>query len=210
MSFNPEKKDLFLDLNPDKAYSFCLIGSTRSGKSTMLNHLMERYFQKKINILMTESPNGDVYKTGFFKKDAIMCPCYFPQLIKDCYLINKGTDNKYPFMFIMDDLVGFRSDKQMKKLLTIYRNSNLSVGITGQSMSILDTSARSNCNYVFLGRVNNDAEAENICKAFLSSFFPSDYKMVDRIKSYREITKNYHFIVLDNINGISFITKIKI
>jgi hypothetical protein len=86
----------------------------------------------------------------------------------------------------------------------------MGVLITGQSVNILDTAARNNCNYVFLGRVNSDAEAENICKSFLQSFFPSNFKMVDRIKEYRKLTANYHFIVLDNINGESFITKIKI
>jgi ABC-type phosphate/phosphonate transport system ATPase subunit len=119
------RSDLNLILDPFKAYSFVLIGSTRSGKSTILNFIMEKYMKGKINILMTESPNGDVYQKGSFKKDCIMSPTYMPEIIKECYLINKGTNNRYPFNFIMDDLVGFRSDKQMKKLLTIYRNSNM-------------------------------------------------------------------------------------
>lgn len=209
MEYAP-KKSLNLDLDHFKAYSFVLIGSTRSGKSTLLNHIMDKYMKGKINILMTESPNGDIYKEGSFKKDCIMAPTYMPEIIKECYLIQKGTKNRYPFNFIMDDLVGFRSDKQMKKLLTIYRNSNMGVCITGQSVNILDTSARNNCNYVFLGRVNSDAEAENICKSFLASFFPPSMKMVERITAYRKITSDYHFICLDNINGESFITKIKI
>jgi hypothetical protein len=109
----------------------------------------------------------------------------------------------------MDDLVGFRSDKQMKKLLTIYRNSNMGVCITGQTISILDTTARFNVNYVFLGRTNADKEIENICKQFLASFFPSTMRMVDRIKTYKMMTSDYHFICLDNINGDVFLTKIK-
>jgi hypothetical protein len=165
--------------------------------------------RQKINILMTESPNGDIYKESGFKQDCILCPAYIPELVKDCYLINKGTNNRYDFNFIMDDLVGFRSDKQMKKLLTIYRNSNMGVCITGQTIAILDTTARFNVNYVFLGRTNADKEIENICKQFLASFFPSDMKMVDRIKTYKVLTSNYHFICLDNINGDVFLTKIK-
>jgi hypothetical protein len=118
-----ERRDLRLNLDPFKAYSMVLIASTRAGKSTMLNHIIDKYMKGKINILMTESPNAELYKEGSLKKDAIMCPAYIPEIIKECYLINKGTGNKYPFNFIMDDLVGFRSDRQMKKLLTIYRNS---------------------------------------------------------------------------------------
>jgi hypothetical protein len=211
MDFKPEKRDLFLDLDPSKAYSITLIGMTRSGKSSMLNHIMERYCNRKINILMTESPNADCYKEGFFKgKDLIKCPGYCPGLIKECYRINKGTDNAYPFMFIMDDLVGHRSCKQMKKLHTIYRNSGLACCITGQTMSILDTTSRSNTNYVFLGRLGNDAEIKNVIEAFLTSFFPSDMKIADKIKEYKELTKNFHFICLDNIKGESYITKCKI
>ena len=204
-----QKRELKLDLDPFKAYSFCLIGATRSGKSTLLNHLITKYMRQKINILMTESPNGDIYKEAGFRQDCILCPAYIPELVKDCYLINKGTNNRYDFNFIMDDLVGFRSDKQMKKLLTIYRNSNMGVCITGQTISILDTTARFNVNYVFLGRTNADKEIENICKQFLASFFPSTMRMVDRIKTYKMMTSDYHFICLDNINGDVFLTKIK-
>jgi GTPase SAR1 family protein len=204
-----QKRELKLDLDPFKAYSFCLIGATRSGKSTLLNHLIQKYMRQKINILMTESPNGDIYKEAGFRQDCILCPAYIPELVKDCYLINKGTNNRYDFNFIMDDLVGFRSDKQMKKLLTIYRNSNMGVCITGQTISILDTTARFNVNYVFLGRTNADKEIENICKQFLASFFPSTMRMVDRIKTYKMMTSDYHFICLDNINGDVFLTKIK-
>jgi GTPase SAR1 family protein len=211
MEFAPEKRELFLDINPEKAYSITLLGMTRSGKSSMLNHIMERYFNRKINILMTESPNADEFKKGAFKdKDVIKCPFYCPQLIKECYRINKGTDNKYPFMFIMDDLVGHRSDKQMKKLHTIYRNSNLSCCITGQTISILDTTSRANTNFVLLGKLGNDAEIENVIKAFLHSFFPSDMKMIDKIKKYKELTTGFHFIVLDNLKGDSYITKCKL
>lgn len=199
-----------LDIDPYKSYSFCLIGSTRSGKSTMLNFLMEKYMRHRINVLMTESPNGDIYKDGSFKKDCLMCPIYSPDLIKECYYINKGTNNKYLFNFIMDDIVGFRSDKQMKKLLTIYRNNSMGVCITGQSVNILDTAARNNCNFVFLGRVNSDNEAEIICKTFLQSFFPTEMRIRERITQYRKITQNYNFICLDNIKGESYITKIKI
>ena len=204
-----QKRELKLDLDPFKAYSFCLIGATRSGKSTLLNHLIQKYMRQKINILMTESPNGDIYKESGFKQDCVLCPAYIPELVKDCYLINKGTNNRYDFNFVMDDLVGFRSDKQMKKLLTIYRNSNMGVCITGQTVSILDTTARFNVNFVFLGRTNADKEIENICKQFLASFFPSTMRMVDRIKTYKMLTSDYHFICLDNINGDVFLTKIK-
>jgi len=210
MDFDPPKRDLFLDINPDKAYSLALIGQTRSGKSYMLNHIMERYFSKKINVLMTDSPNADIYKEGFFKsKDIIKCPKFLPQIMKMCYRINKGTDNKYPFMFVIDDIVDKKNDKELHRCATIYRNSNCSMAIVGQRMAILPPTVRGNTNFVLLGKLGNDYEIENTIKAFLQTFYPKDYSMYDKIQAYKEHTKNYHFYCIDNINGDIFITKVK-
>jgi hypothetical protein len=184
---------------------------TRGGKSTLMNCIMDRYFKSQICILMTESPNADIYKEGFFKsKDVVKCPDFMPQIIKECYTINKNTNNKYPFCFVMDDLVGHRSDKQLKKLHTIYRNSSMSCLISGQTMSILDTTSRANTNFILLGKLGNDAIIEDVIKAFLTSYYPSSWKMVDKIKQYKEDTKNYCFYMIDNIKGETFLTKCKI
>ena len=210
MSFVPQRRELMLDINPQKAYSVALIGQTRSGKSYLLNHLMDRYFSHKINVLCTDSPNADIYKSGFFaSKDVIKCPGYYPDLIKDCYKINKGCDNKYQFMFVIDDIVDKKNDKQLFKVATIYRNSNISMALVGQRMAILPPTVRGNTNFIFLGRLGNDYEIELTVKAFLQTFFPKDYSMFDKIQAYKDLTKNYHFICLDNINGDVFITKVK-
>jgi GTPase SAR1 family protein len=210
MAFLPERRELMLDINPQKAYSLALIGQTRSGKSFLLNHLMERYFSHKINILMTDSPNADIYKSGFFSsKDVIKAPGYYSQLIKDSYKINKACDNKYQFMFVIDDIVDKKNDKQLFKVSTIYRNSNISMALVGQRMAILPSTVRGNTNFIFLGRLGNDYEIENTIKAFLQTFFPKDFSMYEKIQAYKDITKNYNFICLDNINGEVFITKAK-
>jgi GTPase SAR1 family protein len=202
-----KEKGIKLPINPDKAYSFVFIGSTRSGKTTLMKYIVEKYFNNAINIMMTESGQAEIYKDF---KNVVICPTYMPDIIKDMYRINKGTDNKYRMNVIIDDAVGFRNDKQMTKLLTIYRNSNLSVCLTGQSKALLNATGRTNINFVFLGRLNSDEEIEKIIKAYLTSFFPSDLKIADKIKKYKELTKNYNFIVLDNIDGNIFITKLSL
>jgi GTPase SAR1 family protein len=202
-----EKRSIKLPILPDKAYSFVFIGSTRSGKTTLMKHIVEKYFSNAINVMMTESGQADIYKDF---KNVVICPTYMPNIIKDMYRINKGTDNKYRFNTIIDDAVGFRNDKQMTKLLTIYRNSNLSVCLTGQSKALLNATGRTNINFVFLGRLNSDEETKKIIDAYLTSYFSSDLKMVDKIKKYKEMTKNYHFIILDNIEGNIFISKLSL
>lgn len=212
-SFDPETRALFLDVSPNKSYSLCAIAMTRGGKSTLLNHVLDRYFKQQICILQTQSPNADIYSEGFFKsKDVIKCPDFMPGIIKECYKINKHTQNKYNFLFILDDMVGHRSNPQMKKLHTIYRNSNIGCFITGQTMAILDTTSRSNTNYVFLGKLGSDEQIEQVVKAFLNSWFPSGWKMSEKIRKYKEITTSSPgtFIFCDNIKNETYITKCKI
>jgi hypothetical protein len=58
--------------------------------------------------------------------------------------------------------------------------------------------------------MNCDEEIKKVIEAYLTSYFSSDMKMVDKIKKYKEMTKNYHWIVLDNIEGNIFISKLSI
>lgn len=191
---------------PQKAYSFMLLGSTRSGKTTCLNYILAKYFQKEINVLMSDSLHAEIYKP--LMKTVVPCPTYVPEIIKTCFKINQGTNNKYNFNFVLDDLVGYRYDKYMLKLLTIGRNQNCSTIITAQATSILNAAGRTNINFVLLFKLNSDEQIEIVCKKFLSSFFPRGMKMVERIIEYRRITENHHFIFLNNLTGEASVCKI--
>jgi hypothetical protein len=190
----------------DKAYSFMLLGSTRSGKTTCLNYILATYFQKEINVLMSDSLHAEIYKP--LMKTVVACPTYVPEIIRCCYKINKGTDCKYPFNIILDDLVGYRYDKEMLRLLTIYRNSRVGVCITAQSCAILNASGRTNINFVLLFKLNSDEQIEIVCKKFLSSFFPRTMKMIERIIEYRRLTDNHNFIFLNNLTGEASVCKV--
>jgi predicted nucleic acid-binding protein len=183
--------------------SFLLMGSTRSGKSTLLNYLYENIFKQYITILHTASAQSEIYKP--FRHTAVASE-YHPELLEESYKINKRTNNEYEFLHILDDIVDKKNDPEVRKLLTIYRNSRISGIITGQSLTIFNNIARGNINYVCLGYLNNDSNVEAVIKAYLISYFPSAMRMGDRIKSYREMTKNHHFIVIDSIHGEVFRT----
>lgn len=200
------RKEFSVPKEADKSYSFMLLGSTRSGKTTCLNWILAHYFQKEINVLMSDSLHAEIYKP--LMKTVVSCPTYVPEIIKCCYKINKGTDNKYPFNIILDDLVGYRYDKEMLKLLTIYRNSRIGCIITAQATSILNAAGRTNINFVLLFKLNSDEQIEIVCKKFLSSFFPSKMRMIDRIIEYRRLTENHHFIFLNNLTGEAAVCKI--
>lgn len=197
---------------PGKAYSWGFFASSRSGKTTLMDYIINKYLKNFINILMTDSPNGELYSQGSFKKDTIQCPGFQPQLIKDAVKINKLSNNKYSISFILDDLVDIAKDPQMLKLMTIYRNSNLSTVLASQAPNaIVNKVGRGNIHFLFLGRFITDEAIETTIKQYLNSYFPSDMKMVDKVKKYREITSKIGtFFFINNIIGSIEVIKIKL
>ena len=74
---------------------------------------------------------------------------------------------------------------------------------------MFNKTARGNINYVFLGRLNSDAEVEKVVKEYLLSYFPRDINLTDKIAMYRELTNDHWFIVIDQVNGEVFRTKLR-
>ena len=155
---------------------------------------------------MTGSPQAGVY-TGA-PTHIIQAPCYIKRVVKDMARINKETDNHYDFLAVLDDIVtGVKFDSEVLKLLTIYRNSNVSAIICAQAITLLNSAGRTNINFVCLFKLNSEEQIEKCIKAYLSSYFPQGMKMLDKIRCYRELTDNHYFFVVDNYNGGVFRTK---
>lgn len=197
-----------LKLSPRAANSICMVGSTRSGKSTCLSYILENYFKKHIAVLMTNSPQAEIYKE---MKHCVQSPAYVPKVLRDMYHINRDTNNEYDFLAILDDVVtGVKFDKEIVKMLCIYRNSCIASIITAQAVTLLNSAGRTNCNFVLLFKLNSDEQIEKCIKFYLSSYFPKDMKMLDKIRWYREHTANHWFIVVDNLNGGVFRTRLEL
>ena len=195
-------------LFPDTKFgcSFLLLGSTRSGKSTLINYLYDKYFKKHISLLMSNSLQSDAYKP--LKKYCVCSDFYHPEVIKELYQINHETDNHYSFLSIIDDCSHIRHDKQYQRLLTIYRNSRISAIVSAQALTMFDKNCRSNVNFVMLGRLNSDIAIEGVIKEYLISYFPRNIRMVEKVALYRQLTENNYWFVINNIDGIIFRTKL--
>ena len=193
---------------PDSKFgmSIILLGSTRSGKSTMINYLFDKYFKKHISVLMSNSLQSDAYKP--LLKKMVTSDLYHPEVLKDLYHINHSTNNHYQFFVCIDDCTHVRHDKQYQRLMTIYRNSRISCIVAAQSLTMMDRTARGNINFVFMGRLNSDTAIEQVIKEYLLSYFPRNINMVEKMAMYRQLTEDHHFLVLDNINGLLFRTKL--
>jgi len=207
-SLLPLKNVEELSVPDDKfGFSILLCASTRAGKTSMMNHLYNKYFKKHITTVMSNSLQSDAY--DFVKHTAILSDLYHPEMLKSMYQINHSTKNHYKFCIILDDLTNVKNDKEYLRLLTIYRNSRLNCIVSAQGISMFNKTARGNINFVFLGRLNSDAEVEKVVKEYLISYFPRNLNLSEKIALYRALTDNHFFIVIDQVNGDVFRTKLR-
>jgi len=214
----PEKpinrEEFNIELDDKYGLSILMIGSTRSGKSTCLNYMMDKYYfpkeNKYINVIFSNSYQADTYDN--FKKNKNTCGSilYQPDVIKDLYKMNSGTKNKYKFNVILDDVVDKKYDKELTKMLTIYRNSRIGTIICLQNDKLMNATTRGNINHVLLFKLNSDEAIEKVIKMYLLSYFPSNIKMVDKIKKYKELTSDHSFFHLNNLLGTIKLCKINL
>jgi len=209
-----KRDNLEIPLDDKYGLSILMIGSTRSGKSTCLNWLMDNYFfpkeNKYINIIFSNSYQAETYDNFKQNKNTIGSILYQPDIVKDLYKINSQTKNKYKFNVILDDVVDQKYDQELKKMLCIYRNSRIGTIICMQNDKLMNATTRGNINHVLLFKLNSDEAIEKTIKMYLLSFFPSHYKSVDRIKKYKELTSDHSFFHIDNLSGKIKLCKIKI
>lgn len=196
-----------LELPADKfGCSIVFYGSTRSGKTTLVNYLYKKHFTDYISILMSNSLQSDAYKS--LKKACITSDMYHEEMLKDMYKINHSTKNHYKFCVVIDDVTDHRMSKEMVKLFTIYRNSRISTMLCAQATTMVNKTCRANINFVCLGRLNNDLEIEMVVKSYLTSFFPTSMRMAEKITLYRQLTDDHHWIIIDQVGNDIFRTKL--
>ena len=198
---------MFLPLSTDgSGNSIAFIASTKAGKTHALCHIMDHYFKKHISVLMTQSSQAEIYKHF---KQCVTAPQYIPKLLKDMREVQKETGNHYNFLAILDDVVtGAKFNQEIVKLLTIGRNSAMSAILCVQAVTLLNSVGRTNINFVLLGKLNTDSEAEKVIKAYLNSYFPKSMKMIEKLKWYRTATADHFFICVDTLNGHIYRTRI--
>jgi len=198
-----------LELPTNGGCSFLMIGSTRSGKSTAMLHIWEKFFKKHITMLMTHSTQAEIYKP--LAKAAVISPDFYRELITEPMTINRETENEYEFCLIFDDLaMTGKNDTEMTKLLTIGRNSNMSAIICGQRLQMLNPSGRANCNYVCLFRLNTDLAIKDVVETYLRSYFPVGTTVQEMCRIYKEVTSDHSFFFVNTLEDSISICKIKV
>jgi hypothetical protein len=188
---------------PDVSTGGCsvlMLGSGRSGKTTALKYLIDNYFKKHVGVIFSQSAKATAYEHMKYPLLPLSC-AFIPELMNDAYHINKETKNHYPFLFVLDDVPLAKNDKQLLKLLTIYRNSSISGVVCVQSPTLLNPTCRSNFTFTMLFKQNSTEQIEQTIKMFLRGYFPEAWNYEKKIEWYRAMTDNHFFIFIDNWNG---------
>ena len=180
--------------------SICMIGSGRSGKTTALKYILDKYFKKHTGVIFSQSAKAAAYKDMKYPL-LPLCSTYIPELVNASYRINKETKNHYPFLYVLDDVPLAKNDKELMKSLTIYRNSGISLIQCVQTPTLISPTCRSNFTFTLLFHNNSTEQTENVCKFFLRGYFPPHTVMEEKIRWFNEATSNHFFLLIDNWGG---------
>jgi hypothetical protein len=190
------------DLKKD-ACSTVIYGSSKAGKTTQAIEILDTYFGENYVITLVFSPNiqAPVYSplkgSHYIKIDR-----WDDQIIKDIHKIQKKTKNKYTFLVFIDDCILEKLSAQILQLLLVLRNSKINTLLNLQSVTLLSRNGRNNGNNFIFKNFNNDEVIKDAMDYFLGSYPPFyGLKMEQKIRLYKEITKDYGFVYLNALDG---------
>lgn len=203
-----ERKPFSLSLPSNGGVSICLIGSSRSGKTTLMKHLHREYFKKCLTIMFSMNTQAAIYEDLGDK--VLVSPSYHPTLLKEAHEINVAAKNKYPFLFISDDYVdhAIKNDKEVTRLLTIYRNSNMSSIFSFQGNTLMSSSGRNSCNYICIFKQQTPKAWKNVIEEFLDMWLPLGMTLAQKIAYCKAATEDHCFFFIDNIEGTACICRL--
>lgn len=206
MSFPARKFDLSLPTNG--GVSFGLIGTSRSGKTTLMKCLYRKFFKKHICLMTTMNPQASIYED--LDSKILISHEYHPEILREMHEINKLTDNKFQFLFISDDYVDqkIKNDPEITRSLTIYRNAGLSTIFSFQGRTLMSAVGRNNLNYIAVLKQQTPLEWECVIKEFLSMWLPAGMTMREMVDFCRVATEDHQFFFIDNIEGVCYLTKL--
>ena len=201
-------KEFGLTLPTNGGVSICLVGASRSGKSTLMKYLWKEHFTKHISILFTMNPQAPIYKD--FAGSLMTTDQYHGELIADAHQINKACGNKWPFLFVSDDYVDHKIKHcpEITRALTIYRNCNISTIFSFQGRTLMNAVGRNNTNYIFIFKQQTPLEFEAVIKEYLSMWLPSDMTLREKVDFCKRATEDHCFFFIDNIVGECYLSKL--
>lgn len=212
-----------LYLTPDTGNTTVILGSSKAGKSTLMMKIYNEYYYKKgfISFVYCESPQADVYKKWYLKKEKLekmanknpkkmynKKPIFVSKpeirlesIVNSQHKVNIASENKFKFLNMIDDIIdlntGSTNSQVLNRLMLTLRNSNISSIICLQYSNLMSKMARANVNNIYMTKFNSDEAIKVVVDTYLGSFIANLYGPLtdsEKIAWYREVTKNYSFI----------------
>ena len=185
--------------------TICLSAKRNSGKSELLKYLVRSY-HSSFNKIFVISPTEEI---NHFYKDIVPSNSIFSEydedwveeLIKKMTTINSGKTEKEKkhILLILDDCcsdTNFHSSNSFKKLFTRGRHLCISIILTTQYIKHIPPIARSNCDYLLVGQLNN----QNI-ELLADEYLMGNIDKPTFIETYHRCTKDYNFLII-NCNSV--------
>lgn len=191
------------NVNSDNGVTCGLVGSSGAGKSTVLRKVfMDDVFGLRkdkdyIITVFTESPNSDAF-IGLSKDIKVDGHGLDEDQINWAYRMNSIHGKRYNFMFILDDVLQLRYQKQLERMFLIMRNTNITSVVSIQYPNLIPRPIRTSVYYIFCMRFNTREGVEMAVDYFLSSYIPGNRD--EKIEIYTRWAENHRFYVIDNLN----------
>jgi hypothetical protein len=194
------------------ATTMAIIGSSKTGKSTLFRYIFIKYYEpmiKLMSFLYTGSKQIDIYKRlkrldiiPFFNSEC-------EDLIGVQRYINQETNNHYNFLNIFDDILNLRYKKLIEELVCKDRNSNISSIISIQDFTMIPPSIRNNVNSFALFKPNTEERNAkfiiNLLKPYFLKILGKDASLDDMSSFFNSVTERYGFIyIIPSRQHISF------
>lgn len=191
-------------------YSSIFIGSSKSGKSTLIKHLLKLLEPRfDLIVIFSESLHDSMYDFINYdeKSKYIAFDIFQPQIIRDLFEINKQTKNSLNILVLFDDLTNIsnRDNNEILQMFIRGRNSGINIWYSTQHYSLIGKAMRANANYIFLLRTNISVK-QSLIEQFLYGIvkvpdsITSRTRKIDYLVDYlTSKTLDYGILIIDNL-----------
>lgn len=150
-------------------------GGSSCGKTTLLVQALKNIVEQhpeRYDVIMVFSESISAEPLQDFMSEnkhtqVHFFPYYIPELVDMMVKINKGTDNRYGVLVILDDVLDGLRGKMASKLINIYRNSNISTIISIQYLKFVTPAMRNSFHRVFILGARNSENRKSIIETFI-------------------------------------------
>ena len=205
---NKKEHNLNWPYIPDHPYRILIIGGSGTGKTNALLNLINNQQDIDKIYLYAKDPYEDKYQYLINKRERVGInhlndPKAFIEYSNDMHDVNKNIDNYNPdkenkILIVFDDMIAdMFNNKKLNSVLTELfirgRKLNISLVFISQSYFKIPKDVRNNSTHVFIMKIPNKRELQQIAINHSSNINTKDF-----INIYKKCTdKPYSFLVID-------------